>query len=67
MQQIAIPHAFSIRPVMPNERGDVVVRDYLAVAGASIDDHQIIGTWRLEVSLDGAKTPTLAHNFELVP
>jgi len=66
-QHVAIPHALSIRPVMPNERGDVVVRDFLAVAGASIGDHQITGTWRLEVSLDGAKTPTLAHNFELVP
>jgi hypothetical protein len=66
-QRVAIPHALTVQPVTPNERGEVVIRDYLAVAGAPIGDRQITGTWRLEVSLDGEKTPFLAHNFELVP
>lgn len=66
-QSVSIPHGTVIQPVLPNERGNLVVRDQLPILGARIGERQLTGTWRLEVSLDGSRTPTLAHSFELEP
>jgi hypothetical protein len=66
-QAISIPHANTIQPVMPNERGNIVVRDQLTLASTSNGGGPPPGMWRIDVSLDGAKTPTLAQRFELVP
>lgn len=67
LQPVSFPHATAIHPVMPNERGNVVVRDQLSLADASTSDRPLTGTWRVQVSLDGAKTPALAQSFALVP
>jgi hypothetical protein len=64
---VAIPHATTIQPVLPNQRGELVVCDALAVAGAWIGDHQLTGAWRIEVVLDGATSPAISQAFEIVP
>ena len=66
-QPVSIPHATVIQPVLPNARGELVVCDQLAVAGAWIGDHQLTGTWRLDISLDDAKTAADSYSFEIVP
>jgi hypothetical protein len=66
-RNVGIPHATIVQPVTPDERGNLVVRDYFGVAGTWVGEHQLVGTWRIEISLDRAKTPTLALNFEIVP
>jgi|GEM_PF-6876152 hypothetical protein len=64
---VSIPHATAIRPVLPNERGELVVCDQLAVAGAWIGDHQLTGAWRLDISLDDSKTAANSFSFEIAP
>jgi hypothetical protein len=64
---VDIPHATVIQPVQPDANGNLVVNDYIAVGGSWIGDHQITGTWTLQVYLDGASTPSSTQTFELVP
>jgi hypothetical protein len=64
---VSIPHATTIRPVLPNERGELVVCDQLAIAGAWIGDHQLTGGWRLDIALDGAQDAANSFSFELAP
>lgn len=64
---VSIPHATLIQPALPNARGELVVCDQLAVAGAWIGDHQLTGAWRLDISLDGAKSAALSHSFDIAP
>jgi len=41
------------------------VETRLPVGGTWITEHSLYGTWRLEVFLDAAPTPTLSHTFTL--
>lgn len=64
-QPVSIPHATAIRPVLPNDRGELIVCDQLAVGGAWIGDHQLTGTWRIDISLDDAKHAANSFGFEI--
>jgi hypothetical protein len=62
-----VPHEDVVRSVAIDGRGKLVIGDYLALAGAWIGDHGMIGPWQLEVFLDGASAPSVSSSFELVP
>lgn len=66
-EQVSIPHAKQVAALQPNERGEVVLTDALAVAGTWISDRGMTGAWTLRVYLDNAETPNAELHFELVP
>jgi hypothetical protein len=66
-EEESVPHALFVQPVTFDAHGDLVVSDYIAVAGAWIGDHAMIGDWRLEVYLDGATAPNVTTVVTLVP
>lgn len=63
----SVPHALVVKPVTFDAKGDLFVSDYLALAGAWIGDHAMIGDWRFEVYLDGATVPNVTSEVTLVP
>jgi hypothetical protein len=64
--QHAVPHALVVQPAPYDEQGNVVVSDYIALAGAWIGDHGMIGDWRLEVYLDAAALPSATTTMSFV-
>jgi hypothetical protein len=62
-----VPHEPNVRPVSADAQGNVVVSDYIGLAGTWIGDHGMTGDWRLEVFLDGASVPSVSSVFTLVP
>jgi hypothetical protein len=64
---VDVPHDEVVRALEVEANGELVVGDYIALAGAWIGDHGMIGPWQLEVFLDGAKVPSVSSSFELVP
>jgi hypothetical protein len=65
--RVTQPHSHHVAPVAPDARGRVLVSDFFAVAGTWISDRGMTGTWRLDVHLDGARTPSASVKLELVP
>jgi hypothetical protein len=64
---VDVPHEEMVRPLEVDADGELVVGDYIALAGAWIGDHGMIGPWQLEAFLDGEKVPSVSASFELVP
>lgn len=66
-REVGIPHATSVQPTPPDADGNVIVTDYLSVAGTWISDRSLTGTWTLEIHLDEAATPAVSSEIDLVP
>jgi hypothetical protein len=60
-----VPHEQTVQPVAPHEDGELVVRDYIGLAGSEIADHGMTGPWQVEVYLDDALVPTASSGFNL--
>lgn len=59
-----VPHAETVQPVALQD-GQLVVRDYIGLAGSEIADHGMTGPWQLEVYLDDSLIPTASSGFKL--
>lgn len=64
---VGIPSARDVQPATAAADGSVMVWDYLPVGGTWITQHNLLGAWKIEVTLDpfdaNTKGPTTA--FEL--
>ena len=61
----ALPQAVTVQSTGMTAEGDAVVWDYLPVGGSWISEHQMTGTWRLEIFLDNSPTPQTRAFFSL--
>ena len=65
LSQKALPRALVVRSSSMSGDGEVVVWDYLPIGGTWISEHQMTGTWRVEIFLDGSPSPQTRGFFTL--
>lgn len=64
---VSIPHSASVQATPLDANGNVIVSDYLSIAGTWISDRAMTGIWTVEVYLDDATKPSVTSDLELVP
>jgi hypothetical protein len=67
LDHVSVPRSKQVAALTPDASGQLIVSDLFPVAGTWISDRAMTGTWRVELYLDGAPTPTATLPFELVP
>ena len=61
----ALPRALMVQSTGITADGEAVVWNYLPIGGSWISEHQMTGTWRVEIFLDDSPTPQARAFFTL--